>query len=563
MYSKPFLFETRVISSLEKVFCAPGLSAGSIDAVSGAQGEHTAFQIACKSPASCEVAFEVESPLAEHIRIREVGLAPCLLPANPDDPHILTSLPGLFPDPLLPVKTLTLSKNNWHALWVDVRIPEQAEPGRVDAVVILKYPADKPVHEQRLRIAIDVLPFRLPKQKLINVNWFYADCLMAHYRVPTWSEAHWTLIERYFRNMTAHGNNAILTPLWSVPLDTAVGGERPTCQLLQIAFKDGVYAFDFSRLERWISLAKACGFEYFEMAHAYTQWGAKAAPKIMVTENGVETKKFGWDTDASSAEFRDFQRQLLSRLLPFLRAHGVTPENCFFHISDEPSLEMLESYRSAATFFNGLLDGYPVIDALSHVEFFRQGLIKRPVPVTNALDEFMKEKVEQRWTYYFGNWWDGVPNRQFGMPSARNRIHGVILYLYGVEGMLNWGYNFWFTQQSRDWHIDPFSMTDAGRAFCGGGAFMVYPGKDGQPVDSIHFEVYAHALQDIRALELLESLIGREETVKLIHEGLWHKITLKQYPRSAEWLLDMRDRVNRRIAEAMPADSGRRRGANA
>ena len=132
------------------------------------------------------------------------------------------------------------------------------------------------------------------------------------------------------------------------------------------------------------------------------------------------------------------------------------------------------------------------------------------------------------------------------MPSARNRVLGVLLYLYDLDGFLNWGYNFWFTQHSLNWHIDPYQVVDAGRAFCGGGAFMVYPGKE-DAVDSLHYEVFAEGLQDLRALRLLEEKIGREETLKLIQEGVEYPITINTYPREAEWLLNLRDRINRRI----------------
>lgn len=187
-----------------------------------------------------------------------------------------------------------------------------------------------------------------------------------------------------------------------------------------------------------------------------------------------------------------------------------------------------------------------MIDALSSVEFFRKGLIKRPVPTTTHLKDFLNETLEQRWVYYCGTWENGVPNRQFGMPSARNRVLGVLLYLYDLDGFLNWGYNFWFTQHSLNWHIDPYQVVDAGRAFCGGGAFMVYPGKE-DAVDSLHYEVFAEGLQDLRALRLLEEKIGREETLKLIQEGVEYPITINTYPREAEWLLNLRDRINRRI----------------
>ena len=82
------------------------------------------------------------------------------------------------------------------------------------------------------------------------------------------------------------------------PLDTAVGGERTTVQLLDIRKDGDTYSFDFSKLERWIGICRFAGITHFEMAHLFTQWGAKCAPKIMVWEDGTLRHKFGWHTDA-------------------------------------------------------------------------------------------------------------------------------------------------------------------------------------------------------------------------------------------------------------------------
>lgn len=548
-------FATRIVSSLEKVFCTPDLPAERIDCVSGARGETVAFQLACKAEENLIIEFETASPFGDAFSIREVGLVPCTLPAIPDDPYVLTSIPGLFPDPLLPLENnrMRLSRSNWHAVWCAIRIPENMEPGEYEISFRITTPQNlliwkEPEMEHRTSVRINVLPFRLPKQKLLSVNWFYADCISVQHNTPCWTGRYWELLEQYFRNMTAHGNNVLYTPLWSVPLDTAVGRERPTAQLLEIEYENGVYSFDFSRLERWIDTAHACGFEFFEISHAFTQWGAKATPKIIVRVNGVEEKRFGWHVAANDPEYRKFLTQLTAKLIPFFRTKGLTPENTFFHVSDEPSEGMLDSYKFASGLLCGLIGDYPVIDALSHVEYFRKGLIRRPIPTTEVIEDFMKEQLEQRWVYYCGNWHNGVPNRQFGMPSARNRILGVLLYLYNLDGFLNWGYNFWFTQNSLEWNINPYLVTDAGRAFCGGGSFMVYPGKDG-PVDSLHYEVFAEGLQDLRALQLLESAAGRDAVLALIQDGVEYPITMFRYPRNPEWLLDLRERVNRKLAE--------------
>src|SRR5690606_38890715 len=102
---------------------------------------------------------------------------------------------------------------------------------------------------------------------------------------------------------------------------------------------------------------------------------------------------------------------------------------------------------------------------------------------------------------------EGVSNRFFSLPSVRNRIIGVQLYKFGIQGFLHWGFNFWYSQYSVK-AIDPFRVTDAGGAFPSGDAFVVYPGPEG-PLDSIRWEVFREALQDMRALELLEQLAGK------------------------------------------------------
>ena len=77
---------------------------------------------------------------------------------------------------------------------------------------------------------------------------------------------------------------------------------------------------------------------------------------------------------------------------------------------------------------------------------------------------------------------------------------------------------------------------------------MVYPGKDG-PVDSLHYEVFAEGLQDLRALRLLESRIGRDALLRLIREEAGEMPSIHRYPRESGWLLRFRERINTLLAE--------------
>ena len=62
--------------------------------------------------------------------------------------------------------------------------------------------------------------------------------------------------------------------------------------------------------------------------------------------------------------------------------------------------------------------------------------------------------------------------------------------------------------------------------------------------------VTAHALQDLRAMQWLETLVGRERVLELIDGELSESVTFKRYPRSAEYLLNLRRRVNEEIVRA-------------
>jgi hypothetical protein len=56
--------------------------------------------------------------------------------------------------------------------------------------------------------------------------------------------------------------------------------------------------------------------------------------------------------------------------------------------------------------------------------------------------------------------------------------------------------------------------------------------------------VFYEALQDLRALQKLEALVGREQVLELLEEGLAEPITFNVYPRDPQWLLSKRDQIN-------------------
>ncbi|NKB71612.1 MAG: DUF4091 domain-containing protein [Candidatus Latescibacteria bacterium] len=536
-------FVTRPLNSLVKVFADQELQAPPERRGSCLLGEVFSFQVAYRPTDFIDgLSVELDGELAPLAQVRAVGLVPSQLPGRLFDQHVLRTTPGLYPDPLYPLEDgLPAPPGQWRAVWVTVRVPQRGWGGKYSLEV--RFVQGGAVLGREV-FSLDIVPVALPRQKLIHTSWFHSDCIATQYGVETWGREHWRLLEQFVASAVDHGVNLLLTPLFTPPLDTEVGGERPTVQLVEVEKEGSTYSFNFKRLDRWVKMADKAGVRYFEMAHLFTQWGAAHCPKIIARENGRQRKIFGWADKASGTKYRNFLDQFLSALVRYIDRRGLR-RRCYFHVSDEPSPQHLETFAEAAAMIRGHLKGFPFIDALSSPEFYRRGLVPHPIPASNHIEPFVELGVKNLWTYYCVSQWDQVANRFFCMPSARNRILGAQLFKYDLAGFLQWGFNFWYTQYSKR-SLDPFRETDAGGAFPSGDAFLVYPGAEG-PIDSLRGEVFLEGLQDQRALQLLEKLQGRPKTLALLERGLDEPITMKQYPRDEAWLLGMRARCNRAI----------------
>lgn len=472
---------------------------------------------------------EVAGPAAAAVTLRRVDLVPCDYPCHGTwDDNYLTTTPGLLPDLLVPLGPDEMVRGmpaQWRSLWVTVDA-SLLPPG--DSEFTLKTFNDEGASLAAFRLPVRVLPQALPPQTLYQTQWFHADCLADYYQVPVFSEEHWRILDNFIGSAAAHGINMLLTPVFTPPLDTAKGGERTTVQLVEIDWDGTDYHFDFARLRHWVELCRKHGITEIEVSHLFTQWGAICAPKIWVNTPDGPEKRFDWHTPAVGGEYTRFLRLFLPALKEELnRLVGL--EHVWFHISDEPHDHEKETYAAAKATVADLLEGCHVIDALSSYAIYREGIVEKPVVCNDHLQTFADNGVTNLWTYYCTVQAIEVPNRFIAMPSARNRIMGVLFYLYDIEGFLHWGFNFYNSQRSVR-HIDPFRVTDAGGAFPSGDPFLVYPGPDGTPWESILGEVLKEALQDLRLLRLTESRVGRPRTLALLRE-LGGEISFTRYPR--------------------------------
>lgn len=522
------------VSSLEKIRSAADLTSP-VKKFTLLGGEHYAYQIAVIGTAYA-LSVNVISELEKYIKVYAVKDVPMDRPCyigSMDTHRFLSSTPCLMPDLLVPLSESNGSLKHYDkisTIWVDINLPKGMAPGEYPIKIELK-PIDIKWHSAPdpaiySEVTATVLPFDMPESDIKFTQWFHTDSIASYYDIPIYGEKHWELIDKFMAMAHYCGINMILTPIITPPLDTLPGNKRPLTQLVKITKDEKGYSFDFSLLGRWISLCRKNEIPYLEMSHLFSQWGAEFTPNIFVNDSYL----FNWDVKASDPSYKEFLEQFLPALRDYLKSENMY-ENSYFHISDEPQDEHMDAYLYAKNIVKSILPECRIMDALSNVEYYDQGLTDVPVPSLDAVDPFIERNISDPWVYYCCGA-GRRSNRYISMPTARTRILGFQMYKYGFKGFLHWGFNFYYSGLSM-YKVNPYVTTSSDKYFPSGDPFSVYPGLDG-PLPSLRAVAFKDGLSDVALCRLVEEKIGRENVLKLIDEELGYELTLDEYPVAPE-----------------------------
>ncbi len=563
------MLKTKIVSSQIKAFIDDSIdSFAEFKKGSALLGEKYSFQLLYVDegdgdlPSRPICSYKLEGDLAPYITIRDVRNVPVDHPTHEywgyDSQYVRTT-PGIYPDILTPLRyngQVVIGKDKLRSLWFEVDIPKDfkgdgklkfslylssASVGDTKSLVFENQP---PISENEFEI--DLIPAVLPEQKTLFTQWFYPDCLASYYDIEAWSDRHFEIVEKHLKGYAARGRNMIYTPVFTPALNVVPPYLRKPCQLVQVEVNNGEYSFDFSLLDRWIDMVDRVGIKYIEISHFFHQ-DIQHSAKVYATVDGEYKLLFGWDTLALSDEYIGFLRQMLTEMLQHLKNRG-DDKRCYFHIADEPNEKTLDKYIKMKEAIADIIKGYPVMDALSNIEFYESGAVEIPVPCTSHAYPFIEKGIGELWIYYACNQVIGYSNCYLSMPSWRTRSLGMQIYKYNLQGFLHWGYNYYNNRASGD-AINPYMDLGGEDWVCAGDTFMVYPDSKGDALESIRIMTMEEAMQDIRAMQLCEKYYSHEEVVAAIEEELGEPVTLERCTHSEDEMLRVREKINRMIAE--------------
>jgi len=506
-----------------------------------ARGASVSFQACFYNNGYYPVSVECSVPEKEGIRalVRRVGYVPMrgFTYGTPrDDLDGIGHVPGLVPDPLFPENRAYLNNSlAMQPFWITLTVPSDARVGKHELTVRMSVDGCPDAVDLSVELEVSSLVLK-PRKGFPVTHWWNADGIADAYKVEAFGDEWFKLAESYLADMVSHGSNMIFVPLLHHRREIV---QRPAQLLIVNMSESGDYELDWSRVRRFVRLAKKCGFEYFEWPHFWHMKitpqheiiGADEPARVYTRVDGKYVPIVPGDAAAMDERWIAFLKQLLPQLRQLIREEGIEDVS-YYHLSDEPggSQVDIDNYRACREKLRELApwtDGR-VMDAMSDIRYGRMKLIDYPVPNVASAADYIAAGIPH-WVYYCCGPVGLYTNRFFDTPLTKTRMIGMLCYRLRALGFLHWGYNYWYVMDLGlnpvpQHYIDPLVGTTV-EPF--GDAHVVYPGAAG-PIDSIRWEVFAEGLQDYAVLQTAG--VSPDDPMLAEIKDYAH------FPRNEEWL---------------------------
>lgn len=379
----------------------------------------------------------------------------------PSDDLIGTA-PLSIPDPFFEDEAVWVDAGTTQSLWIEVEVPRDAAPGLHKGVLTVESAAGKCTLPMELR----VWDFVFPEERHQKVMQWWDFPGRGFTNLKPNDEQYWKLLERSCQFLRRYRQTEVYLP-WSI-IDRATTGT-------------GTGAWNTSVFERYADTAFECGLRAVHFASLAHHTKGQTEPDSR--------------TDISSGNLDQ-----LAAVQKVVERRGWKGR-VFTSVADEPFIYQETSY---AAVLRRMREVAPSVGVVEAVETEQLPELDIYVPKLSHLNlwfpyfDALKRQGREVWFYTCCFPRGRYPNRFIDQPLIKARELHWISYLYGLDGFLHWGLN-WFSPDG-----DPYSET--GRNPWGlppGDSQVAYPGRNGL-LGSLRLCAMRDGLQDYEYLWTLE-----------------------------------------------------------
>ncbi|WP_316788757.1 DUF4091 domain-containing protein [Pedobacter frigoris] len=388
----------------------------------------------------------------------------------------------------------TLQKETTQPVWISLKVPQNTSAGTYTGSIKIK--GDK---TYTLPINITVLDKALPAPK----NWAYDLDLWQHpasiarvHQVELWSDAHFTLMKKYYQMLADAGQKTITASIVNEPWGHQTFDDYPSL-IKWTKKKDGSWTYDYSLFDKYISFVMSCGITERINCYSMVPW------KIAFTYYDESTQKEAVFTDAiGTPAYNVFWKTMLTDFTRHLKQKNWFGKT--YIAMDERPMKAMQS----------------VIKLLKEVDpSWKLALAGEYHPeIEQDIDnyciaskwEFPADVLQKRMQQgKISTWYtcctEPYPNA-FSFSSPAEPVW-MGWYTAGkkMDGYLRWAYNSWTKSPLTDTRFT---------AWPAGDTYLVYPGA----LSSVRFEKLIEGAQDFEKIKYLQSAYEKNKQTKQLAE---------------------------------------------
>ena len=420
------------------------------------------------------------------------------------------------------------------AVWVEVRVPENAKPGVYTVKAKLMsalYGQDESVVAE-VEIPLTVDSYVLPKAqdwKFYLDLWQHTSNIARKHDVILWSDEHFEVLKSYAESLAALGQKSITVCATETPWDgqsceaeiTYKGNVYEYSMIPVTRRADGTFDYDYSIMQRYVDLCTEAGIggdiEIFGLVNVRVQ--NPMMPKEICPNYPEQIKIRYYDEADGCLKYvrdpeviKDFIRSLEKYFIETKQIGRVRIA------ADEPG--DVAKYRESLALLNELAPSFRCKCAINHAEFIEEfhdriddfvPYMRCTVTEYERLMQYYKDYPDKRFLWYVccGG---ASPNNFLRTALIENRMTGLMTSKLRLDGFLRWNYCIWPDDPRKDIRYSHFEAGDTN---------FVYPGYNGKVLLSLRYKNLQRGIADYEMLEAIRAAKGDEVAdallAKVIH----------------------------------------------
>lgn len=386
-------------------------------------------------------------------------------------------------------KTLDVKACNAQPIWLQVRIPADARPGKYRGTLTVQA---KNLQPMTLPYEVEVTGRTLPEPAQWKFHldlWQNPYAVARYYQVPLWSKEHFDAMRPLMKMLADAGQRSITASIMYKPW--AGQTEDPFDSMVtRIKKIDGTWSYSYAVFDKWVDfMLNDVGIQGTISCYTMIPW----ALSFDYYDEATNRVQF-IEAKPGDAAYTEYWGSFLKDFARHLREKGWF-EKTAISMDERP----MEAMREAIQVIKEADPAFKITLAGNYHPEIQADLYYLSIPYGHKFPADVKAERERKGqiSTVYTCCAEAFPNTfTFSDPAEApwTVLHAVA---GGYDGYLRWAVNSWTADPLRDSRF---------RSWAAGDTYSIYPG----PRSSIRFERLVEGLQDCEKIRILREELARK-----------------------------------------------------